>query len=234
MNMQEWQQQIWDCPNMNPTAVAICLAIGSHGNWSESQTVWPSRQRIASMVNVSRETVGKYMTALEEQGWLKVVRILKDNVREYELCKPEVVVVYGNLAVKNRGSNVNQVVVDVDEVVENYDKQVVVDDGLGCLELRQELTKNLPEELSNELSKKSTDSDEPVLLTDEDEKLGEVAVFNRLEQVDSYINAIRHLPLTLEQKKQIRELCLNPKWYVKESRPNFRTQAAIKEVLVNE
>lgn len=255
MNRKDWEEQVFES-DLNPTARMICMAIGSHGSWEKSQTVWPSRQRISSMTGVSRETVGKYMAALEEHGWLKVVKIRKDNVREYELSKPQVVPTLGILAVKPRGhvSNLKRQVVPVldnldspdesqvaptldkqvvqtdDEVVPVLDKQVVQTDGLGCLELGQEPTKNLPVEPTIEPTKTSTTADAAVH-QDEDDRLGEVAMFSRVEQVESCIQGLRNLSLTSEEKKQVRELALNPQWFPSESRPNYRTQEAIKEVL---
>ena len=250
MNIKDWQAQVWDCPNMNPTAVAICLAIGSHGNWNDSQTVWPSRQRIAGMTGASRDNVGKYMTALEEQGWLRVVKLRKDNVREYELTKPEVAVVRGILAVRERGNSENlknQVVVDNDEVAVVRDKQVVGSYDKQVVVVRDtNLPENLPEELTKEHTTTSTGPSDAVQL-EEVLPLGEEgttpsltleqpkASFKRQEQLESYIVGTRYLPnLSREQKDQIRDLCLDPMWSVDESRPNYRTQAAIKEVLDNE
>lgn len=236
MNMEDWQAQIWDCPNMNPTAVAICLAIGSHGHWSQDKTVWASKQRIASMVGTSRDNVGKYMTALEEQGWLKVVAIHKNNKKEFELCKPQVVVVYGILAIKQRGSTAglkNQVVVDDGLGCRSYGSQVVVDNGQVVVNYDTNLPRTYQENFQEELTKTSTGPSDAVQV-DEDERLGEEAIINRVEQVNSYIQGVRYLSLTSEQKAQIRELTLNPQWYGTESRPNHRTQAAIKEVVGNE
>lgn len=241
MNRQEWEELVWKT-DFNPTATAICVAIGSHGNWTNERTVRPSRQRIAGMVGTSRGNVGDYMDALEAQGFLKVVEVTKNNVKVYELCDPQVVVVTGILAKKKRGKSINQVAV----VPDNLDNQVVVDDELGCRSSRQEVVvvkdevvvvpdtnlKNLQDMNLEEPTRSTTDKSAVHL--DEDEQLGEVAVFNRVDQVNSYIEGIRYLSLTSEQKTQIRELALNPQWYGTESRPNYRTQAAIKEVLDNE
>lgn len=230
MNIREWQEQVWDCPNMNTTAVAICLAIGSHGNWNESQTVWPSRQRISGMVNLSRESVGKYMTALEEQGWLKVVGLRKDNVREYELTRPQVVECVGILAKSSRGRKdgfKNQVVESSGEVVESVDKQVVesVEQVVESLDtnLPRTYKKNLQEELTNTVP----DADAPVPVPSNLEVKGSL---NKHEMLTSYLNWKRYTTASNEYQEAIKGKTLDPRWKPHETRPNHRLTLAAEEL----
>lgn len=241
MNRKDWEEQVFDS-DLNPTARVVCLAIGSHGNWTDDREVKPSKARISGMTGLSRESAGNYIDALEAQGWLTYQGITTNRIKVFKFGTPSGQST-GILAIKKRGSTKglnNQVVVNYDNLEA---EQVVVDTESGCRRLRQEVVvdveqvvvnydtnlKNLKENLREPNNTSTTDKSAVQL--EEDELLEEVAVFNKVEQVESYIQGVRYLSLTSEDKRMIGDLCTNPKWNPTESSPNHRTQAAIKEVL---
>lgn len=86
MNKSEFDRLVWES-NMNQTAKLIALAVAAHGDWDTGLNVKPSKTRIAGMAECTRDTAGKYIDALEEQGWIKHVKTHKNNVKEYELME---------------------------------------------------------------------------------------------------------------------------------------------------
>jgi DNA-binding Lrp family transcriptional regulator len=115
MNRKDWEEQVFGS-DMNPTARMVCIAIGSHGNWTTDKVVRPSKKRIAGMVGVSRDTAGDYIDALEEQGWLKSTGEIVNRVKVFELSVPQVASSCGMLSIKPRGQNLPQVASSCDNL----------------------------------------------------------------------------------------------------------------------
>lgn len=150
MNRNEWEAQIW-ASKMNQTAKFIALTIGSHGNWEDGTEVRPSVTRLAGMCSVSRDTVTKYVEALEEQGWIKHVRTLKNNVKEYRLME-QVAEPFGILAktkksvsVKQTGNLKGQVAEPIGNLEEAGMDEVAETTGLGCRNDTARLQKRTPQ-----------------------------------------------------------------------------------------
>lgn len=103
MNKNEFEKRVWES-NMNQTGKIIALAVASHGDWDTGLNVKPSKTRIAGMAECTRDTAGKYIDALEEQGWLRYVKTHSTNKKEYALSD-SVVEPVGILAKRTRNTS---------------------------------------------------------------------------------------------------------------------------------
>ena len=259
MNRKDWEDQVF-ASDMNPTARMVCIAIGSHGNWVKDQEVRPSVQRIAGMTGLSRDTAGKYVSALEEQGWLKHLRTLEKNIKVYELCTPAVVESMGILAIVKRGSgkvknrhqlsnestsDSKQLSNEAEAVVESSPEQLSNEAGAVV----ESYDTNLLEPTNKNLLEEPTTSDSPVadapVLSDEKiSKLGEddysspkskeAKPLNTIEISLAFSKTAPFLNLEWETRREIKRLALDPNFLPDETAPYLRLDAAVKEVLNKE
>lgn len=137
MNRAEWEAQIF-ASNMNTTARAIALVVGTFGNWTVDKTVEPGTTKIAQMAGVTRDTVDEYLEAMVEQGWLKPVGTGRYNTTIYELC-PVVADTTGKLARQKRNmspaslAKMNNLVVDSTDNYEVSEQNLVAErSGVSC------------------------------------------------------------------------------------------------------
>lgn len=167
MNRNDWEKQVF-ASNMNTTARLVAIAIGSHGNWKDEKSVWPSLKAIADMAGINRDTAATYVQAFEDQGWLRYIKTREKNVREYELM-PAVADTIGILAKKKRAMSKEQ----LSNLSTTDSKAVAETTGTSCRNEPEQLPKpqgavadtiytNLKENLPNRnLKEEPTTSETP-------------------------------------------------------------------------
>lgn len=83
----EWQRHLLASRDLDFKARAVGLALSTYGN-ADGSSIFPSQRRIARDLNVNRDTAGRAMRSLEAGGWLKVVRSVVGQPKEYRLSAP--------------------------------------------------------------------------------------------------------------------------------------------------
>lgn len=187
MNRNDWEKQVY-ASDLNTTARAVALVVGSFGNWTEERTVWPSTKAIADMAGMTRDTAQKYMDAFVEQGWLELVKVRTKNVKEYRLTTPSVAESFGILAKVKRGQGFRQLPNGADSVAESSGSQL----PNGEVVVAESFDTNLKEPTSKNLLEEPTTttpvSDEPVAvassLNPKLEESQETATSLNLEEAD--------------------------------------------------
>lgn len=223
MNRAEWEKQI-HASDLNPTARLVALVVGSFGNWTEDREIWPSTQTIGEMAGMTRGTVGKYMDAFVEQGWLEHVRNRPGNGRVYKFLERDATVEsFDILAKVNRGQGFKQLSNDSTSSCRMGNEQLSNGEQSVVESFDKNLKEPTTEEPTTEPTTESPVSDEPVDSSSNSEVKEDGEMFLKglstlevrsFEQSASVLNLDdeqRTAVLTLITNRQVRGTCFEEK-----------------------